>query len=68
MKTPELKPCPECGKTPGFTCLFKRKGNEKQLVIAEITHACKGMQFHIYEGSYEKAADAWNRRVTDEEA
>ena len=67
MKTPELKPCPACGEKPGLTYLCRStKTSWKQLVMVEISHACKGVHFMCQSGTIEGAEDAWNRRATDE--
>ena len=66
MKTPELNPCPHCGKTPGFAYLYRRsKSQWKQLLLVELSHACKGFAFICQCGTEKEAAEAWNRRVTD---
>ena len=66
MKTPDLKPCPFCGKKPiidkqfppnPYPVVYAVQCHNINCPVNPMTNYCKDKKFII---------ESWNRRVTDE--
>lgn len=59
----ELKPCPQCGKTPilGYAC-----GEYFILSLSKAIGTCVCSSFNEMHSSEEQEIDCWNRRADNE--